>query len=56
MQRAAAPLSGEQPAAGSVFRTLALSVAHHRAGVDPDAGGGGWNLGVPRDLLPVFNA
>lgn len=55
LQRAAAPLSREQPAAGSLFRTLVLGVARHHVGIGPDPGGG-WDLSVPRDLRLVFNA
>lgn len=49
MQRAAAPLAGEQLAAGGAFRTLVVVVALDVVGINLDAGNGG-EFGVPRDL------
>lgn len=47
-QRAAAPLSCEQPAAGHVFGTLMHSAALHKAGIRLNTVGG-WDLCVPWD-------
>lgn len=49
LQRAAAPLAREEPAAAGVFGTLVRPVAPRRAGFGLDAGGGGRELRVPRD-------